>query len=327
MWLGISHPNLVVLILRSNHFYGSIPTHLCHLQHLQILDLVLNQISGSIPKCVNNLTALTQKGSPNATITHYHTTWVSNSSLFFMSYDDRMFFMWKGKEHEYKNTLGFLKGVDLSSNNLTRWIPGEIVELVELVSLNLSRNCLTGQITSDIVMLQSLEALDLSKNHLSGGIPSSLSHIDRLSVLDLSNNNVSGKIPTSPHLDTFIASSYEGNPNLCRAPLPKKCSGEEIAQNPAMNGSREHAGMQDEREGFISIGFYVSVALGFIAGFWGVVGTLVLNVSLRVAYFRFLNNFKDRLYVAISENMARVPRQLQNYLISQLPSHEDGELE
>ncbi|XP_050289382.1 receptor-like protein EIX2 isoform X1 [Quercus robur] len=315
MWLGISHPNLVVLILRSNHFYGSIPTHLCHLQHLQILDLALNQISGSIPKCVNNLTALTQKGSPNATITHYHTTWVSNSSLFFMSYDDRMFFMWKGKEHEYKNTLGFLKGVDLSSNNLTWWIPGEIVELVELVSLNLSRNCLTGQITSDIVMLQSLEALDLSKNHLSGGIPSSLSHIDRLSVLDLSNNNVSGKIPTSPHLDTFIPSSYEGNPNLCGAPLPKKCSGEEIAQNPAMNGSREHAGMQDEREGFISIGFYVSVALGFIAGFWGVVGTLVLNVSLRVAYFRLLNNFKDRLYVAISENMARVPRQLQNYLV------------
>ena len=156
-------------------------------------------------------------------------------------------------------------------------------------------------------MLQSLDALDLSKNQLSGGIPSSLAHIDRLSVLDLSNNNLSGKIPTSPQLDTFNASSYEGN-----APLPKKCLGEEIAQNPAMNRSREHAGMQDEREGFISIGFYVSAALGFIAGFWGVVGTLVLNMALRVAYFRFLNDFKDRLYVAISVNMARVQRQLQN---------------
>ena len=123
---------------------------------------------------------------------------------------------------------------------------------------------------------------------------------------------MSGKIPTSPQLDTFNASSYEGNPNLCRAPHPKKCLGEEIAQNPAMNGSREHAGMQDEKEGFISIGFYVSVALGFIASFWGVVGTLVLNMSLRVAFFRFLNGFKDRLYVAISVNMARVQRQLQN---------------
>nr|POF18752.1 brassinosteroid lrr receptor kinase brl2 [Quercus suber] len=203
--------------------------------------------------------------------------------------------MWKGKEHEYKNILGLLKSIDLSSNNLTGRIPGEIVELVGLVSLNLSRNRLTGQITSEIDMLQSLDALDLSKNQLSGGIPSSLSHIDRLSVLDLSSNNLSGKIPTSPQLDTFNASSYEGNPNLCGAPLPKKCLWEEIAQNPAMNRSREHAGMQDEREGFISIGFYVSAALGFIAGFWGVVGTLVLNMALRVAYFRFLNDFKDRL--------------------------------
>ena len=312
MWLGISHPNLVVLILRSNHFYGAIPTHLCHLQHLQILDLALNQISGSMPKCLNNLTALTQKVSPNATISHSYNTWVSNNSYFMMSYVDRMFFMWKRREHEFKNILGLLKSIDLSGNNLTGLIPREIVELIGLVSLNLSRNCLTGQITSDIDMLQSLEALDLSKNHLSGGIPSSLSHIDRLSVLDLSNNSLSGKIPTSPHLDTFNASSYEGNPNLCGAPLPKKCSGEEIAQNPAMNGSREHAGMQDEREGFISVGFYVSVALGFIAGFWGVVGTLVLNMSLRVAFFRFLNDFKDRLYVAISVNMARVQRQLQN---------------
>ena len=154
------------------------------------------------------------------------------------------------------------------------------MELVGLVSLNLSRNRLTGQITSEIDMLQSLDALDLSKNQLSGGIPSSLSHIDHLSVLDLSNNNLSGKILTSPQFDTFNASSYEGNPNLCGALLPKICPGEEIAQNPAMIGSREHASMQDEKEGFISIGFYVSVALGFIAGFWGVVGTLILNMSL-----------------------------------------------
>ena len=72
--------------------------------------------------------------------------------------------MWKGEEYEYKNILGLLKSIDLSSNNLTGHIPREIVELVGLVSLNLSRNCLTGQITSEIDMLQSLDFLNLSKN-------------------------------------------------------------------------------------------------------------------------------------------------------------------
>ena len=175
MWLGISHPNLVVPIPRSNHFYGAILTHLCHLAHLQILDLALNQILGSMPKCLNNLTALTQKGSPNATISHSYKTHVSYLPFNFL-YVDHMFFMWKGKEHEHKNILGLLKSIDPSSNNLTGRIPGEIVELVGLVSFNLLRNHLTGQITSEIDMLQSLDALDLSKNQLAGGIPSSLSY-------------------------------------------------------------------------------------------------------------------------------------------------------
>ena len=106
---------------------------------------------------------MTQKDSPNATIAYSSFEIISNFG-YEISYIDRIFFMWKGKEREYKNILGLLKSIDLSSNNLTGRIPGEIVELVGLVSLNLSRNCLTGQITSEIDMLQSLDFLNLSKN-------------------------------------------------------------------------------------------------------------------------------------------------------------------
>ncbi|XP_050258475.1 receptor-like protein EIX1 [Quercus robur] len=70
IWLGSNHPNLIVLLLRSNRFFGSIPSHLCHLTYLQVLDLALNQISGSIPICLKNIIALTQKCTPNSTITH-----------------------------------------------------------------------------------------------------------------------------------------------------------------------------------------------------------------------------------------------------------------
>ena len=31
MWFGSNHPNLIVLFLRSNRFFGRIPSHLCHL--------------------------------------------------------------------------------------------------------------------------------------------------------------------------------------------------------------------------------------------------------------------------------------------------------
>uniref|UniRef100_A0A7N2LTP2 Uncharacterized protein n=1 Tax=Quercus lobata TaxID=97700 RepID=A0A7N2LTP2_QUELO len=170
-------------------------------------------------------------------------------------------------------------------------IPDAFSKIKSLAHLYLNDNEFDGGIPKSFGNF-----LDLSKNQLSSRIPFSLSHIDRLSVLDLSNNNLSGKIPTSPQLDTFNASSYEGNPNLCGAPLPKKCSGEGIAQNPTMNRRREHTGMQDKKEGFISLGFYVSLALGFIAGevaatrFQPKLLDKSLRVDLGVANWEFVCN-------------------------------------
>ena len=100
------------------------------------------------------------------------------------TYDDHMFWMWKGREYEYKGILGLVKSIDLSSNKLTGIIPEEIAKLDGLISLNLSRNLFSGQIISNMGALQSLEVMDLSKNQLSGGIPSSLSLIYRLNLLD-----------------------------------------------------------------------------------------------------------------------------------------------
>ena len=300
MWLGSSHPDLVVLFLRSNHFFGSIPSHLCHLTHLQLLDLALNHISGSIPKCINNLTALT---SPISTIGHLY-----KGPLDFFHCDDLAFWLWKGRD--LSSNLGQIKSIDLSSNKLTGPIPREIMELVGLISLNLSRNLLTRRITAEIGALRSLEVLDLSENQLSGGIPSSIALINSLNFLDLSNNNLSGIIPTGHQLNTFNATAYEGNPNLCGFPLPKKCPGE-TNQNTAVNRGDDHAGIQETEDGFITPGFYVSVALGFVIGFLGVFGTLLLNRSWRFSHFNFLNNVKDKMNVTVVVNMARLRRQHQ----------------
>ena len=41
--------------------------------------------------------------------------------------------------------------------------------------------------------------------------------------------------------------------------------------------------------------FYVSMALGFVVGFWSVCGSLLLNKQWRILYFQFLNQIGHKL--------------------------------
>ncbi|CAL9007165.1 unnamed protein product [Prunus brigantina] len=289
-WLGASLPNLTILILRGNQFYRSIPPQLCHLTRIQILDLSMNNISGTIPKCLNNLIALAQKGNSSLTIEHSYTAKLGEVG-YTWNYKEEASLIWKGVRSKYKSTLGLVKSIDLSSNKLIGEIPSEITDLVALVSLNLSRNQLTDQIPPRIGMLQELDSLDLSRNQINGRIPNSLSRIDRIGYLDLSENNLSGKIPIGTQLQSFSPSSYGGNPLLCGLPLLRTCDEEE-------KGPRQTVLVnQDDKDGLISQGFYISLGLGFAVGFWGVFGTLLFNKSCRYTYFNFWTCFTDWLYV------------------------------
>ena len=301
-WIGESLSSLIILSLRYNKFTGSIPSQLCQLQKVQILDLSGNNISGTIPRCLRNFTAMTKKGT--LTIAYFYDT-LYNSFVNYIpwSYVDAALVKWKGREFEYKNTLGLVKSIDISSNKLIGEIPKEVTDLLELVSLNFSRNNLTGLIPAAIGQLKSLDVLDLSHNQLIGEIPTSLSEIDRLSTLDLSNNNLSGEIPRGTQLQSFNTSSYEGNPALCGPPLLKTCPSDK------KEGSPNEGDIQQDGT---DLWFYVSIAFGFIAGFWGVCGTLILNNSWRYAYFGFLNKMKGWLYVTTTINMARLQRSLQS---------------
>ncbi|KAJ9678535.1 hypothetical protein PVL29_020658 [Vitis rotundifolia] len=305
-WIGGNLPNLMVLNLQSNKFSGSICSELCQLKKIQILDLSSNNLSGTIPRCLSNFTAMTKKG--NLTIAYnYFLNYKFGATYGLISYVDRELVKWKGRELEYKNTLGLVKSIDLSSNKLIGEIPKEVTDLLELVSLNFSINNLTGSIPTTIGQLTSLDILDLSQNQLIGEIPASLSEIDRLSTLNLSNNNLSGKIPRGTQLQSFDTSSYEGNPTLCGPPLLKKCPGDK-----AKGAPNAYSYEDDIQQNGNDMWFYVSIALGFIVGFWGVCGTLLLNNSWRYAYFRFLNKIKDWLNVTTTINMARLWRTLQS---------------
>ncbi|GMN68265.1 hypothetical protein TIFTF001_037325 [Ficus carica] len=208
---------------------------------------------------------------------------------------------------KFSNTLGLVKSIDLSSNKLMGEIPTEITQLIQLVSLNLSRNNFSGRIPSEIGKLTLLDALDLSNNQLFGEIPSSLTEVDRLNVLNLSNNHLSEKIPTGTQLQSFEASSYTGNPELCGAPLLKRCPSDEPTVSTAPAAQDE-----EDQDKFVTPGFYVTLGLGFVVGFWGVCGTLIFSKTWRYSYFNFLDDVYDWIYVMVAVHRAKLPRMMKN---------------
>lgn len=80
--------------------------------------------------------------------------------------------------------------LDLSSQNLTA-VDEEVFSRTELTLLDLSNNNLSGSLQGEIRFLQNLRTLDLSDNNFTG-IPSEIGQLTNLEVLDLSNNPVTG---------------------------------------------------------------------------------------------------------------------------------------
>ncbi|RVW87050.1 Protein brassinosteroid insensitive 1 [Vitis vinifera] len=282
-WIG-EMQSLLILRLRSNFFDGNIPSQVCSLSHLHILDVAHNNLSGSVPSCLGNLSGMATEISDER-------------------YEGRLSVVVKGRELIYQSTLYLVNSIDLSDNNLSGKLP-EIRNLSTLGTLNLSINHFTGNIPEDIGGLSQLETLDLSRNQLSGPIPPSMISLTSLNHLNLSYNRLSGKIPTSNQFQTLNDPSiYRNNLALCGDPLPMKCPGDDKATT---DSSR--AGNEDHDDEFEMRWFYVTMGPGFVVGFWAVFGPLIINRSWRRAYFRFLDEMKDRVMVVITVNVARLQK-------------------
>ena len=96
---------------------------------------------GVVLRCVGSFTAMTKKGSLADIAHNYSFDQFSGNCEETIpmntSYVDRALVKWKGREFEYKSTLGLVKSFELSSNKLSGEIPEEVIDLMELVSLNL----------------------------------------------------------------------------------------------------------------------------------------------------------------------------------------------
>ncbi|KAG6492941.1 hypothetical protein ZIOFF_047912 [Zingiber officinale] len=139
-----------------------------------------------------------------------------------------------------------------------------------------------------IGLMGQLESLDVSKNILSSIIPSSISTLESLSILNLSYNNLIGKIPSQ--MQTFTNLSNISNPELCGESLQNKC----MEGHSTINGRVIEEDMHEDDE-YGGIWYFISLAPGFVFGFWGFLGAVMIKRSTRIKYILHINRIIGRI--------------------------------
>ncbi|CAL8150884.1 unnamed protein product [Prunus armeniaca] len=273
LWLS-KLKNLEMLELGFNKITGPIPSWLGTLPRLFFINLSNNRISGEFPKKLCRLPRLLHGPNIASQADQYEfelPIYGSNSVTASQNFPARK--------------LSFFPAtIVLSKNNIVGDIPTDIGQLQLLQELDLDSNNFSGVIPDQISNLNNLEVLNLSMNLLFGIIPSSLASLNFLKEFNVSYNNLEGSIPTGTQLQSFEASAFEGNPKLCGAPLPNKCEPNKGIDADNKNNKDVHNGLHQLPW------FYIFTALGFIVGFWGVCGSLIINKTWRYAYFQFIDN-------------------------------------
>ena len=172
-WHGVttdSNGRVTSLDLISNQLSGTIPPELGHLANLIGLDLWGNQLSGEIPSELGHLAKLTRLS-------------LGGNQL-------------SGEIPSELGNLAKLTRLSLGGNQLSGEIPSELGNLAKLTELNLYNNQLSGEIPSELGNLAKLIRLELWDNQLSGEIPSELGNLAKLTYLGLGDNQLGGEIPS-----------------------------------------------------------------------------------------------------------------------------------
>ncbi|XP_059449498.1 receptor-like protein 19 [Corylus avellana] len=215
-------PQLKVLVLHSNGFYGAIRSSESNytFPKLRIIDLSCNNFSGHLPaEYFLHWTAMKAADANQLKYMIARTTgdWWYSDFAYSIAIAN------KGIEIEYQKIQDVFTVIDFSSNRFEGEIPYLLESLKGLYLLNLSNNAFTGHIPSSLGNLTQLESMDLSRNKLSGIIPPQLAELNFLSSFNVSNNRLTGPIPHGEQFDTFENSSFSGNLGLYGKPLSKQC--------------------------------------------------------------------------------------------------------
>ncbi|KAL1102574.1 hypothetical protein V6Z11_D05G374100 [Gossypium hirsutum] len=222
-------PQELYYFLISNYeLDGEIPSKICNLSFLSVLDLSKNKLGGTIPDCLGTF-------SDQLSVVKLRTVNLNGNQL-------------EGSIPQSLTSCQGLEVLDLGNNNINDTFPYWLGTLPHLQVLVPRSNRFHGDIQNfnGTFSFSSLRMIDLSRNeftenfnftvidfssnHFKGSIPDHLNHwishqqlqgripvqltdLTFLGALNLSHNNLEGQIPLANHFDTFSNDSFGGNPD------------------------------------------------------------------------------------------------------------------
>jgi Leucine-rich repeat (LRR) protein len=161
---------LKVLWLNNNGLTGQIPADFP--PNIQQLQFSSNDISGTIPPSLTNITVL-----------------------------KKISFAFNRIHGSIPDELAKLDGLEIlyvGSNNLVGRFPAAILNLTSLIGLGLNTNMLGGELPPDLGnSLPNLQILSFAQNFFHGKIPHSFVNMSNVQVFDISTNNFTGVVPSS----------------------------------------------------------------------------------------------------------------------------------
>lgn len=197
-WYGVlcdAEGSVQELNLAVNQLAGTLPASLGQLTHLTNLLLLGNQLTGNIPPEIGNLESLVvlalelnqlSGGIPSSLGDLSSLEWLSAGAN-----------QLSGSLPPELGNLANLQSLSLGGNHLSGSIPPELGDLTQLVRLNLAKNELTGGIPVELGTLANLRLFLLGENRLSGSLPAELGNLTALQNFVVSSNLLTGGIPAA----------------------------------------------------------------------------------------------------------------------------------
>ncbi|KAM3337204.1 hypothetical protein P3S68_031529 [Capsicum galapagoense] len=171
--LDLSYNKLYFLI-SNNNLSGEIPSSVCNLTSLIVLDLARNSLKGAIPQCLGNM-------SDQLEVLDAQHNSLSGNLLTTFSFGSA------------------LKSFNLHDNKLEGKIPRSLANCSKLEVLDLGKNHLDDTFPMWLGTLANLQVLSLRSNKLQGPVRTSSSStlFPQLRMVDLSSNAFTAELPTS----------------------------------------------------------------------------------------------------------------------------------